>query len=80
MKHRFVRAISLFAVLISITAHAAPPEVLDDRFELTLFAEHPEIVAELKADLRRIVENGRSTPGPKQPNHDGKVHWLNLPW
>lgn len=32
-------------------------------------AEHPEIVAELLAMLERQVAEGRSTPGPSQPNN-----------
>lgn len=30
--------------------------------------EHPEAVARLKSKLLEIIENGRSTPGPKQEN------------
>jgi len=33
-----------------------------------LQAQHPEIVQRLTAELRQIVEDGRSTPGPKQKN------------
>lgn len=43
-------------------------------------SEHPEIVQELTADLRRMVEQGRTTPGPRQPNHDGRRWWSGLPW
>jgi len=39
-----------------------------------LYAQHPEIVAELTALLKRYVEDGRSTPGPKQKN-DVPVNW-----
>lgn len=39
-----------------------------------LYAQHPEIVAELTALLKRYVEDGRSTPGPKQQN-DVPVNW-----
>lgn len=39
-----------------------------------LHAQHPEIVAELTALLKRCVEDGRSTPGPKQKN-DVPVRW-----
>ena len=39
-----------------------------------LYAQHPEIVAELTALLKRYVEDGRSTPGPKQHN-DVPVNW-----
>jgi len=38
------------------------------------------LVELLKADLRRIVEQGRSTPRPKQPNHAGAKWWPGLPW
>ena len=33
-----------------------------------LKAEHPDVVARLTAILEQYVRNGRSTPGPKQPN------------
>ena len=33
-----------------------------------LQAERPEVVRRLKAELRAIVERGRSTPGPQRPN------------
>jgi len=33
-----------------------------------LSSEHPEIVARLKARLESEITNGRSTPGPQQPN------------
>ena len=39
-----------------------------------LYAQHPEIVAELTALLKKYVEEGRSTPGPKQQN-DVPVDW-----
>jgi len=39
-----------------------------------LYAQHPEIVAELTALLKKTVEDGRSTPGPKQQN-DVPVDW-----
>ena len=45
-----------------------------------LQADYPEIVNQLTADLRRIVEQGRSTPGPKQPNHAAATWWPGLPW
>jgi arylsulfatase A len=43
-------------------------------------SEHPEIVQEMTADLRRMVEQGRTTPGPRQPNHEGGLWWPGLPW
>ena len=45
-----------------------------------LQAEYPQIVAELTAELRQVVEEGRSTPGIIQPNHAGKKWWPGLPW
>jgi arylsulfatase A-like enzyme len=45
----------------------------DDRKESNnLAAEKPEIAAELTKLLETAVENGRTTPGPKQ-NNDAKV-------
>lgn len=42
-------------------------------------AEHPEVVAELKALLTQYVINGRSTPGAKQAN-TGPAYWPQLHW
>jgi arylsulfatase A-like enzyme len=39
-----------------------------------LYAKHPEIVAELTALLETYINEGRSTPGPKQEN-DVPVNW-----
>jgi hypothetical protein len=39
-----------------------------------LYVKHPEIVVELAALLKKYVEDGRSTPGPKQKN-DVPVNW-----
>ena len=51
-----------------------------DRKETTnLQADYPEIVRELTAELRRIVERGRSTPGPAQSNFEGATWWRGLP-
>ena len=52
----------------------------DPKETRNLQADHPELVKELTADLRRIVERGRSTPGPKQPNHASAAWWPGLPW
>ena len=52
----------------------------DPRERHNLQAKHPEIVRDLTAELRRIVEAGRSTPGPDQPNHGGATWWNGLPW
>jgi arylsulfatase A len=39
-----------------------------------LWSEKPALVAELTATMTRLVAEGRSTPGPKQPN-DVPVRW-----
>ena len=53
----------------------------DDPKETTnLHLERPEIVQQITVDFRRIVEQGRSTPGARQPNHDGALWWPGLPW
>lgn len=44
-----------------------------------LQAEHPEIVGELTTLMTRYVEQGRSTPGPRQPN-TGPDRWPQLWW
>ena len=41
---------------------------------------NPKVVRRLAATLRALVEQGRSTPGPIQPNHKGALHWGRLPW
>jgi arylsulfatase A-like enzyme len=51
----------------------------DPKETRNVIAEHPEVVAELSAILRRFVEQGRSTPGPFRPNTGG-VWWPGLPW
>ena len=52
----------------------------DPKETTNLQAEHPALVAELIGTCRRIVEQGRSTPGPKQPNDGGRSWWPGLPW
>ena len=53
----------------------------DDPKETTnLQADYPDTVKELTADLRRVIEQGRSTSGPKQPNHANAIWWKGLPW
>jgi len=42
--------------------------------------EYPEVVSDLKAILKKQVEEGRSTPGKSQKNHNGQTHWGKLPW
>jgi len=53
----------------------------DDPLEtMNRYQEHPDVVSELTADLRRIIEHGRSTPGTPRHNHAGAVWWNGLPW
>jgi arylsulfatase A-like enzyme len=53
----------------------------DDPKETTnLQADYPQVVQQLNAALRQIIEQGRSTPGPPQPNHAGARWWPGLPW
>ncbi len=40
-----------------------------------LFTQYPEVVKTLSDELEKLVENGRSTPGPKQFN-TGETHYL----
>jgi arylsulfatase A-like enzyme len=42
-----------------------------------LYADQPEIVAELNDLMRRLIHDGRSRPGPPQPN-DVPVRWKPL--
>ena len=42
-----------------------------------LISEHPEIAAELKAALKKIILDGRSTPGAIQKN-DGMEGWTQI--
>ena len=42
-----------------------------------LISEHPEIAAELKAALKKIILDGRSTPGVIQKN-DGMEGWTQI--
>ncbi len=54
------------------TSHDEPGELFNVREDVSerrnQFAEHPEIVRELKALLEQYKANGRSTSGAKQPN------------
>jgi arylsulfatase A len=51
----------------------------DPKESNNLHSKHPKVVERLTAVFRQFVENGRSTPGPKQPNHHG-THWESIPW
>jgi arylsulfatase A len=44
-----------------------------------IVAEHPAVVARLQAEATAIVQNGRSTPGPRCAN-DGPAWWRQLSW
>lgn len=44
-----------------------------------VYDEFPEVVSELTTLLTRYVEDGRSTPGPKQKNEGGPL-WAQLWW
>ncbi len=52
----------------------------DPKETTNLQAEHPAVVAQLTGILRRMVQQGRSTPGPKQPNDGDRSWWPGLPW
>ena len=61
--------------MISVTAtsgHSQPAELFNVRADVAerrnQFAEHPEIVRELKALLEQYKRDGRSTPGEPQRN------------
>ena len=41
-------------------------------------ADYPEVVKRLTAAITRIVTEGRSNPGPRQPNDTG--YWKDLTW
>jgi len=54
------------------TGHDQPGELFNLREDLSErhnhYAEHPEIVMKLKTLLEKYQTDGRSTPGPPQPN------------
>lgn len=52
----------------------------DPKETKNLLKKHPEIVKELTPILRKFIENGRSTPGTKQQNHNGEIWWRGMPW
>jgi len=52
----------------------------DPKETTNVYQQHPEVVSDLTAILRRYVETGRSTPGERQKNHGGGIHWDHLPW
>lgn len=52
----------------------------DQRETTNLAGSDPEVVEQLTGELRRTIEQGRSTDGPDQPNHAGEIWWRGLPW
>ncbi len=54
------------------TTHPHPGELFNVREDLAqrhnLYAEKPEVVDRLRSLLRKYIEDGRSTPGTRQPN------------
>lgn len=52
----------------------------DPKETTNLNEQYPEIVLELTQTLRRYIEQGRSTPGPRQDNDSKGIHWKNVPW
>lgn len=51
----------------------------DPKEQNNLYDKRPEIVEELRAILKKYIEQGRSTPGVPQDN-EGPKHWKQLPW
>lgn len=51
----------------------------DPQESKNVYAEHPEVVEELKALMAKYVKDGRSTPGMPQKN-DGPTAWEQLGW
>ncbi len=44
-----------------------------------LISQHFQVAESLKDELSRLIQNGRSTPGPEQPN-DGPRVWEQVVW
>jgi hypothetical protein len=51
----------------------------DIREQVNIASAYPGIVQEMKGELRAIVEQGRSTAGPRQTN-DGVAIWETVSW
>lgn len=51
----------------------------DPKEQSNLYKKRPEIVEELRAVLKKYIDQGRSTPGVMQTN-EGPKHWKQLPW
>jgi arylsulfatase A len=52
----------------------------DPRETKNIINAHPELVGQLTQLMKTFIEDGRSTPGEKQLNHDGKNSWRQLSW
>ena len=52
----------------------------DPKETKNLLSHHPDKAVELTRILRRFIEQGRSTPGTPQKNHNGATWWKELPW
>jgi len=52
----------------------------DPKESANLHLQHPKIVQQMTATLKRFIENGRSTPGTPQPNDQNSIHWTHVPW
>ena len=52
----------------------------DPKETQNLLSDNPAKVVELTRILRRFIEQGRSTPGTPQKNHNGAIWWKELPW
>ena len=50
----------------------------DPREENNVIKDHPEIAKALEKKITQGVRNGRTTPGPAQPNDTG--WWKDLVW
>jgi arylsulfatase A len=74
---------SLPPVFVKPKPGEPPFELYDmenDYREMTnVYREHPDIVARLTEKITKIVQDGRSTPGPVQSN-DGVDWWPELTW
>jgi arylsulfatase A len=52
----------------------------DPKETSNLINDFPAVVDELTNVLRSYIENGRSTPGAPQKNHNDEIWWEGLPW
>ncbi len=71
LKRRQIRALPRFQLY----------NMEDDPGETTnLYEEEPELAERLKQKMIRYIDDGRSTPGEKQQNYDGKNCWNEISW